>query len=79
LRHLVDVTYDEITDTVRLASFGGQERHVTFLESVLYKRLRAPDLRRSGPGREEVKRLASALAGYAVEHLEEFRAEARTE
>lgn len=79
LRHLVDVTYAEITGTVTLASFGGQERHVTFLESVLYKRLRTPDLRRSGPGREEVKRLASTLAGYAVEHLEEFRAEARRE
>jgi type I restriction enzyme R subunit len=79
LRHLVAETYDEITGTVRLASFGGRERHVTLLEARLYDRLRAAGLRRGGAGREEVKRLASALAGYATEHLEEFRAEARRE
>jgi len=79
LRRLVDETYDEITATVRLASFGGRERHVTRLESRLYIRLRAAGLQSSGAGREAVKRLASALAGYATEHLTEFRAEARQE
>jgi type I restriction enzyme R subunit len=79
LRQLVAETYDEITSQVRLASFGGRERHVTLLEARLYDRLKAAGLRRSGPGREEVKRLASTLAGYATEHLEEFRAEARRE
>lgn len=79
LRHLVDEMYDEITTTVRLASFGGRERHVTLLESRLYLRLRESGLQSSGAGREAVKRLASALAGYAAEHLAEFRAEARQE
>jgi type I restriction enzyme R subunit len=79
LRHLVSQTYEEITDTVRLASFGGREAHVTVLEARLYDRLRAAGLRHGGAGREEVKRLASALAGYATEHLAEFRAEARRE
>ncbi|WP_369036550.1 type I restriction endonuclease subunit R [Streptomyces adonidis] len=79
LRHLVDEVYDEITATVRLKSFGGRERHVTLLESRLYLRLRAAGLRSSGAGREAVKRLASALAGYAAEHLAEFRVEARRE
>ncbi|WP_369365480.1 type I restriction endonuclease subunit R [Streptomyces sp. CG4] len=79
LRHLVDEVYDEITTTVRLASFGGRERHVTLLEARLYERLRASGLRGSGAAREAVKRLASALAGYATEHLAEFRAEARQE
>ncbi|WP_405646512.1 type I restriction endonuclease subunit R [Streptomyces sp. NBC_00019] len=79
LRRLVDEVYDEITATVRMASFGGRERHVTLLEARLYERLRAAGLRSSGAGREAVKRLASALAGYATEHLAEFRAEARQE
>ncbi|MEV6763944.1 type I restriction endonuclease [Streptomyces sp. NPDC051105] len=79
LRQLVDEVYDEITAVVRLASFGGRERHVTLLESRLYQRLRAAGLRGSGAAREAVKRLASALAGYATEHLAEFRAEARQE
>ncbi|MEU9388856.1 type I restriction endonuclease [Streptomyces sp. NPDC048324] len=79
LRQLVDEVYDEITATVRLASFGGRERHVTLLEARLYDRLRAAGLRGSGAAREAVKRLASALAGYATEHLAEFRAEARQE
>jgi type I restriction enzyme R subunit len=79
LRHLVAETYDEITATVRLASFGGREAHVTLLEARLYDRLRAAGLRRGGAAREELKRVASALAGYATEHLAEFRAEARRE
>ncbi|MEU4655735.1 type I restriction endonuclease [Streptomyces sp. NPDC023723] len=77
LRQLVAETYEEIIATVRPVSFGGQERHVTLLESRLYGRLRAAGLRGSGESREAVKRLASALAGYATEHLTEFRAEAR--
>ncbi|MGW2518071.1 type I restriction endonuclease subunit R [Streptomyces sp. NPDC001617] len=79
LRQLVDEVYDEITAAVRLASFGGRERHVTLLESRLYQRLRVSGLRGSGATRDAVKRLASALAGYATEHLAEFRAEARQE
>ncbi|GAA3066270.1 hypothetical protein GCM10017562_35590 [Streptomyces roseofulvus] len=79
LRLLVAEAYDEITGTVRLASFGGKDAHVTLLESRLYERLRAAGLRLRGEGREEVKQLASALAGYTAQHLAEFRAEARRE
>jgi type I restriction enzyme R subunit len=79
LRSLVAAMYEVITERVRLASFGGAERHVTKLESLLYERLRATGYRLGGEGRREVKRLASTLAGYAVDHLEEFRAEARRE
>lgn len=79
LRRLVAEVHDEITGQVRLASFGGGEAHVTKLEARLYERLRAAGYRLGGEGRQEVKRLASTLAGYAVDHLEEFRAEARRE
>ncbi|MET8247335.1 hypothetical protein ABZV31_24670 [Streptomyces sp. NPDC005202] len=79
LRRLVAEMYDEITNRVRLASFGGAEAHVTMLEARLYERLRAAGYRLGGEGRQEVKRLASTLAGYAVDHLEDFRAEARRE
>jgi type I restriction enzyme R subunit len=79
LRRLVAEMYDEITSRVRLASFGGEEAHVTMLEACLYERLRAAGFRRGGEGRKEVKRLASTLAGYATQHLEAFRAEARRE
>lgn len=79
LRRLVAEMYDEITSRVRLASFGGEEAHVTMLEARLYERLRAAGFRRGGEGRKEVKRLASTLAGYAAQHLDAFRAEARRE
>jgi type I restriction enzyme R subunit len=77
LRRLVAVVHGEITSQVRLASFEGGERHVSKLEARLYERLRAAGYRLGGEGRQEVKRLASTLAGYAVDHLEEFRSEAR--
>ncbi|MEV7016658.1 type I restriction endonuclease [Streptomyces sp. NPDC093991] len=79
LRRLVAEVHEEITGQVRLASFGGREAHVTKLEARLYERLRAAGYRLGGEGRQEVKKLASALAGYAVDRLEEFRAEARRE
>ncbi|MFE7810526.1 type I restriction endonuclease subunit R [Streptomyces sp. NPDC057433] len=79
LRRLVAEVHDEITSRVRLASFGGGEAHVTKLESHLYELLRTAGYRLRGEGRQEVKRLASTLAGYAVDHLEDFRSEARRE
>ncbi|MEU1763766.1 type I restriction endonuclease subunit R [Streptomyces rimosus] len=79
LLRLVAEVYDEITSQARLASFGGEDRHITVLEARLYERLRAAGYRRGGEGREEVKRLASTLAGYAAQHLSAFRAEARRE
>ncbi|MEU8906413.1 type I restriction endonuclease subunit R [Streptomyces mirabilis] len=79
LRRLVAEIYDEITSRVRLASFGGGDAHVTMLEACLYDRLRKAGYRRGGEGRKKVKSLASTLAGYAVQHLEAFRAEARRE
>jgi type I restriction enzyme R subunit len=79
LRRLVAETYEEIADRVRLASFGGGDAHITMLEARLYGRLRAAGFRHRGEGRKEVERLASTLAGYAAQHLEAFRAEARRE
>ncbi|MFM9447884.1 UvrB domain 3-containing protein [Streptomyces acidiscabies] len=78
LRFLVHEVYDVIVSVVRLESFGGEERHVSVLESRLYERLWKPDtgLQGGGPVREEVKRLGSTLAGYATEHAAGFRAEA---
>lgn len=79
LRRVVAEVYDEITSRVRLASFGGETRHVSRLEACLYTRLREAGYRLRGEGRQEVSRLASTLAGYAAQHLEAFRSEARRE
>ncbi|GGV81341.1 type I restriction enzyme [Streptomyces gelaticus] len=79
LRRVVAEVYDEITSRVRLASFGGGAAHVARLEACLYARLRAAGYRHGGEGRKEVNRLASTLAGYATQHLEAFRSEARRE
>ncbi|WP_406451801.1 type I restriction endonuclease [Streptomyces sp. NBC_00876] len=79
LRRVVAEVYDEITSRVGLASFGGEARHVARLEARLSIRLRQAGYRLRGEGREEVNRLASTLAGYAAQHLEAFRSEARRE
>lgn len=79
LRRVVAEVYDEITSGVSLASFGGEARHVALLEARLYIRLREAGYRLRGEGRQEVNRLASTLAGYAAQHLEAFRSEARRE
>ncbi|WP_326694513.1 type I restriction endonuclease subunit R [Streptomyces sp. NBC_01766] len=79
LRRVTAEVYDEITSRVRLASFGGGAAHVARLEACLYARLRAVGYRHRGEGRKEVNRLASTLAGYAAQHLEAFRSEARRE
>lgn len=79
LRRVVAEVYDEITSRVSLASFGGEARHVARLEACLYTRLRDAGYRLRGEGRKEVNRLASTLAGYAAQHLEAFRSEARRE
>ncbi|WNI30869.1 type I restriction endonuclease [Streptomyces sp. ITFR-6] len=79
LRRVVAEVYDEITSRVGLASFGGEARHVARLEARLSNRLRDAGYRLRGEGRQEVNRLASTLAGYAAQHLEAFRSEARRE
>lgn len=79
LRRVVAEVYDEITSRVGLASFGGEARHVARLEARLSIRLRQAGYRLRGEGRQEVNRLASTLAGYAAQHLEAFRSEARRE
>ncbi|RPK40079.1 type I restriction endonuclease [Streptomyces sp. ADI93-02] len=79
LRDLVAEMYEEITDRVRLASFGGEDAHITMLEARLYERLRKAGYRYRGEDRKEVERLASTLAGYTAQHLESFRAEVRRE
>ncbi|MFI7893426.1 type I restriction endonuclease subunit R [Streptomyces sp. CACIS-1.16CA] len=83
LRKVAAEVYDEITSRVILASFGGQAAHVAYLEACLHTRLREAGYRGKGAARkqvtDEVRRIASTLAGYAAQHLEAFRAEVRRE
>lgn len=83
LRRVVAEVYDEITSRVSLASFGGEAKHVAYLEACLYARLRQAGYRGQGAVRgqvrDEVSRIASTLAGHAAQHLEAFRDEVRRE
>ncbi|GAA4908428.1 type I restriction endonuclease subunit R [Streptomyces coeruleoprunus] len=77
LRHMVSEVWQVVVEQVSMASYGGAEAHVTELEAHIWHRLRRAGLKQSDGGREELKRLASVLAGYANQNAAGFRAEAR--
>lgn len=77
LRRLVIEVREEIVGHVIRASFGPEDSYVTELEAYIWKRLRRAGLRPCAGDREALERLAGLLAGYAVQHLDGFRAERR--
>ncbi|MEU5189639.1 type I restriction endonuclease [Streptomyces klenkii] len=77
LRRLVTGIREEIVGHVTRASFGAEDSHVTELEAYIWDRLRKTGLRPCAGGRAALDRLAGLLAGYAVQHLDGFRAEQR--